>query len=85
MRKTILLVVTGLLAFQSSVFTIRSTIKTPAQPEQEDLSTLAGSMLDETNQPRTAIKSGNLELAQEHVNRADANLQKWRHAPEVAL
>lgn len=43
---------------------------------REDLSTLAGNMLNETNQARTAIKSGNLEVAQEHVNRAEADLQK---------
>jgi hypothetical protein len=43
---------------------------------REDLSTLAGSMLNETNQARAAIKTGNLELAQEHVNRAQADLQK---------
>jgi hypothetical protein len=43
---------------------------------REDLSMLAGSMLDETNRARAAIKSGNLELAQEHVNRAEAELQK---------
>lgn len=43
---------------------------------REDLSTLAGKMLNETNQARTAIKDGNLELAQEHVNRAEADLEK---------
>ena len=43
---------------------------------REDLSTLAGSMLNETNQARIAIKNGNLELAQEHVDRAEADLQK---------
>ena len=43
---------------------------------REDLSTLAGNMLKETNQARTAIKSGNLEVAQEHVTRAEADLQK---------
>jgi hypothetical protein len=43
---------------------------------REDLSTLAGNMLNETNQARTAVKSGNLDLVQEHVNRAQADLQK---------
>jgi hypothetical protein len=43
---------------------------------REDLSTLAGKMLNETNEARTAIKKGNLELAQQHVNRAEADLQK---------
>jgi YfdX protein len=43
---------------------------------REDVSTFAGNMLNETNQARTAIKNGNLELAKDHVNRAEADLQK---------
>jgi hypothetical protein len=42
---------------------------------REDLSMLAGKMLNETNEARTAIKNGNLELATEHVNRAEADLE----------
>jgi hypothetical protein len=43
---------------------------------REDLSTFAGNMLNETNQARTAIKNGSLELAKEYVSRAEADLQK---------
>jgi hypothetical protein len=49
MRKTILLVVTGLVAFQSSA--LHNPVNdqnTGSAGTREDLSTLAGSMLDET-------------------------------------
>jgi hypothetical protein len=77
MRRTVLLTCTVLAVVQLWAR------ETPASDRiassagiREDLSTLAGSMLDETNRARTAIKKGNLELAQEHVNRAEADLQK---------
>jgi hypothetical protein len=43
---------------------------------KEDLARLAGQMLDNTNQARTALKSSDHQLATDDVNRARAELQK---------
>jgi hypothetical protein len=43
---------------------------------KEDLARLAGQMLDNTNQARTALKRGDHQVAIQDVNRARADLQK---------
>lgn len=79
MLRAIFLVSVIFASFQLSAYdgsVVGQDQSTSSVGPREDLSTLAGKMLNETNEARTAIKKGNLELAQQHVNRAEADLQK---------
>ncbi|HEX3685616.1 MAG TPA: YfdX family protein [Bryobacteraceae bacterium] len=49
---------------------------TSSAGNREDLARVAGKMLEETDEARTAIKNHNLEAARQHVNRAQADLKK---------
>lgn len=77
MPGTIFLVSIAIAALQLQTRDDRANnISAKSAGVREDLSTFAGNMLNETNQARTAIKNGNLELAKDHVNRAEADLHK---------
>lgn len=74
--KTTILFAVAFAAFQMSAqaqTTNHANLSYSAGPK-EDLSRLAGQMLDDTNKARIALKDGNHQLAAEDVNRASTDL-----------
>ena len=75
MRTLMMMPVIAMLAGFPLLASDNTAKNTSSAGTREDLSTLAGNMLNETNAARAAIKKGNRLLAQQHVERAERDLQ----------